>query len=183
MTFPIVSASFNETYVVRFLVGDTGDGDNKTTKFLGDSNGHFQGSLECGEDLLELSTVRTLAERVATSTFFQTDGNKFLQRDGVAEDDDVDDDFLAFPLDPGRALSTESEAGVMGIFGGTWQDGSEDAGQFWHDEGGTDSFKILPAENKSSVLSSASDETRTRKAHVSSRIRPGSARRLACRVP
>lgn len=39
------------------------------------------------------------------------------------------------------------------------------------------SVKISPEEGKSSVLSSASDETRTRKAPVSSEIRPGSARR------
>ena len=65
------------------------------------------------------------------------------------------------------------------IFDGTWQDGWEDVVQFWHDEGGPDSFKISPAEGKSSVLSSASDETRTRKVPVSSGIRPGSARRRA----
>ena len=60
-------------------------------------------------------------------------------------------------------MSTESEAEALGIFDGTWQDGSEDAEHFWHDEGGTDSFKVSP-EGKSSVLSSVSDETRTRKA-------------------
>ena len=66
-----------------------------------------------------------------------------------------------------------------GIFDGNWQDGSEDERQFWHDQGGPDSFKISPAEGKSSVLSSASDETRTRKAPVSSGTRPGSGRRRA----
>ena len=45
------------------------------------------------------------------------------------------DGSLAFPCDPGRAWSTEGEAGALGIFDGTWQD---DAGQFWHDEGGLD---------------------------------------------
>ena len=132
-----------------------------------------RGSLECAEESLELSTVRTLAERVlpCDEHFVQTNGNEFLQWDGVAEDDDVDDDSLAFPWDPGRALFTASEAGALGIFDGTWQDGSEDAGQFGHDEGGPDSFQISPAEGKSSVLSSASDETRTRKAPVSSGIR------------
>ena len=38
--------------------------------------------------------------------------------------------------DQGRALSTENEAGAVGIFDSTWQDGSEDARQSWHDEGG-----------------------------------------------
>ena len=42
--------------------------------------------------------------------------------------------------DQGRALSTENEAGAMGIFDNPWQDGSEDAVQFWHDEGGPDSL-------------------------------------------
>ena len=127
-------------------------------------DGHFQGSLECTEESLELSTVRTLAERVLPNN-----GNECLQWDGVAEDDDVEDDSLAFTWDPRRALSTD----------GTWHDGSEDAGPFRHDEGGPDSFKISPAEGKSSVLSSASDETRPRKAPISSELRPGSARRRA----
>ena len=175
------SFTYNETCVVRCSVGYTGVGDKNTTEFKGDSHGHFQGSLERAEESLELSTVRTLAERVfpCDEHFVQTNGNEFLQSDGVAEDDDVDDDSLAFPWDLGRALSTESEAGALRLFDGTWQDGSEDAGQFWHDEGGLDSFKILPAEGKPSVLSSASDETRTRKALVSPEIRPGSARRRA----
>ena len=127
--------------------------------------------MECAEESLELSTVRVLAERVFVSDdqFVQTNGNEFLQWDGVAEDDDVEDDSLAFPWDPRRALSTD----------GTWHDGSEDAGPFWHDEGGPDSFKISPAEGKSSVLSSASDETRPCKAFFSSELRPGSARRRA----
>ena len=37
--------------------------------------------------------------------------------------------------DQGRALSTEDEAGALGTFDDTWQDGSEDAAPFWHDEG------------------------------------------------
>ena len=39
-----------------------------------------------------VSTVRTLAERVlpCDEHFVQTNGNEFLQWDGVAEDDDVD---------------------------------------------------------------------------------------------
>ena len=148
---------------------------------MGDRDGHFQGSLECAEESLEMSIVRKMAERVlpCDEHFVQTNGNEFLQWNRVAEGDDVDDDSLAFPWVPGRALSTESEAGAVGIFDGTWQDGSEDAEQFWHDEGGSDSFKISPAEGKSFVLSCASDETRTRKAPVSSGIRPGSARRRA----
>ena len=79
------------------------------------------GSLECAEESLELSTVRTLAERVlpCDEHFVQTNSNEFLQWDGVAEDDDVDDDSLAFTWDPGGASSTESEAGVLGIFDGT----------------------------------------------------------------
>ena len=127
----------------------------------------------CGESL-ELSTIPTWGESV-----FQTNCNEFHQWDGIAEDDDVDDDSIEFPWDPGRALSTESEAGALGIFDGTWQDGSEDVAQFWHDDVEPDSSKISPAEGKSSVLSSASDETRTRKFLVSSEIRPGSARRQA----
>ena len=42
--------------------------------------------------------------------------------------------------DEGKALSTENEAGALGIFDNPWQDGSEDAVQFWHDEGGPDSL-------------------------------------------
>ena len=37
--------------------------------------------------------------------------------------------------DQRRALTTENETGDLGIFEGTWQDGSEDAAQFRHDEG------------------------------------------------
>ena len=37
-------------------------------------------------------------------------------------------------------LSTEDEAGALRIFDCTWQDGSEDALQFWHDEGVHDSL-------------------------------------------
>ena len=131
------------------LFGYTGVGGKNTTEFMGHSDHHLQGSLECAEESLALSTVRTLAERVlpCDEHFVQTNCNEFLQWDGVAEEDDVDDDSLAFPWDPGRAWH--------------WQDGSEDAGQFWHDEGGLNSL----------------DETRTRKAPVSSGIRPGSAGR------
>ena len=45
--------------------------------FTGDSDGHLQGSLECAEESLELSTVRTFAERVLLSDeqFVQTDGD------------------------------------------------------------------------------------------------------------
>ena len=42
--------------------------------------------------------------------------------------------------DQGRALSTENEAGALGIFDNPWQDGSEDTARFRHDEGGLDSF-------------------------------------------
>ena len=34
-----------------------------------------------------------------------------------------------------KALSTEDEASAPGIFDSTWQDGSGNAVQFWHDEG------------------------------------------------
>ena len=58
------------------------------------------------------------------------DKRQFLQWDRVVEDDDVDDDSLTFPWDPGWVLSTESGAGALGIFGGIWQDSSVDAEQF-----------------------------------------------------
>ena len=38
-----------------------------------------------------------------------------------------------------RALSTENEAGALGISDSTWQDGSGGARQSWHDEGRPDS--------------------------------------------
>ena len=82
------SLTFNETCVVRCTVFYTLVGDKNTTECMGDNDGHFQGSLECAEESLKW--------------------------DGVAEDDDVDDDSLAFPWDPGRALSTESDAGTPG---------------------------------------------------------------------
>ena len=44
-------------------------------------------------------------------------------------------DDLDIGRDAGKALSTEDEAGALGIFDSTWQDGSGDAVQFWHDEG------------------------------------------------
>ena len=49
---------------VSFDVGYTGVGDRNITEFIGDSDGHFQGSLDCAEESSELSTVRALAERV-----------------------------------------------------------------------------------------------------------------------
>ena len=69
----------NETCVVRCSAGYTGVGDKNTTEFMGDSDGHFQGSLECAEESLELSTVRTLAERVfpCDEHFVQTNCNEF----------------------------------------------------------------------------------------------------------
>ena len=75
------------------------------------------------EESLKLSIVRTLAERVlpCDEHFVQTNGNEFLQWDGVAEDDEVDGDSLTW------ASSSESEAGALGILNGTLQDGSEDA--------------------------------------------------------
>ena len=122
------SFTYNETCVVRCSVGYRGVGDKNTTEFMGDSDGHFQGSLECVEESLELSTVRTLAERVlpCDERFVQTNGNEFLQRDGVAEDDDVGDDPLAFPWNqagpcPLRVRQAPWESG-------TWQHGSGDAG-------------------------------------------------------
>ena len=74
-------------------VVDTGVGDKNTTEFRGNSDGHLQGSLECAKESLELCTVRTLAERVlpCDEHFVQTDSNEFLD-----DDDDVDDDSLAF---------------------------------------------------------------------------------------
>ena len=130
------SESFSLTYnenVCRspFCGLHTGVGDKNIPEFKGDSNGHFQDSLECAEGSLELSTVRTLAERVLPCD----------EHNGVAEDD-VEDDSLAFSWDRGRALSIESEAGALGIFDGTWQDGSEDAGQFRHDEGGPEQLRF-----------------------------------------
>ena len=112
------SLTYNETCVVRCSVGYTGVGDKNIPEFMGDSDGHLKGSLECAEKSLELSTVRTLAERVlpCDEHFVQRNCNEFLQWDGVAEDDDVDDDSLAFAWDPSRAFSTESEAGALRSF-------------------------------------------------------------------
>ena len=114
--------------------------------------------MECAEESLEWSTVRTLAKRVlpCDEHFVQSNGSEFLQWDGVAEDDDVDDDSLAFPWDPGRALA-----------------------QSCHDEGGPDSFKIFASRGQVFRAGLRLGETRTRKAPVSSGIRPGSARRRA----
>ena len=49
-------------------------------------------------------------------------------------------DDLDIGRDAGEALSTENEAGALVIFDSRWQDGSEDAVQFRHDEGGPDSL-------------------------------------------
>ena len=69
--------TYNETCVVHRSVGYMGVGDKNTPEFIGDSDGHLQGSLECAEESLELSTVRVLAERVLLSDdhFVQTDGD------------------------------------------------------------------------------------------------------------
>ena len=64
--------------------------------------------------------------------------------------------------DQGRALSTENEAGALGIFDNPWQDGSEDAVQFWHDEGGPDS-----------LASAVEDESRQGKGHPARPPRAG----------
>ena len=58
------SLTHNETCVVRCSAGCTRVDDKNTPEFTGDSDGHVQGSLECAEESLELSTVRTLAEGV-----------------------------------------------------------------------------------------------------------------------
>ena len=41
---------YNETCIVRCLVGDTGVDDNDTTELKGDSDGHLQDSLGCAEE-------------------------------------------------------------------------------------------------------------------------------------
>ena len=58
--------TYNETFVVRFSVGDTGAGDRNVTEFVHSSNGHLQGCLECAEALLELFTIRMLVECICT---------------------------------------------------------------------------------------------------------------------
>ena len=45
-------------------------------------------------------------------------------------------------LDQGRALSIDNEAGALGIFDNTLQDGSEEVAPFWHDEGGPDRWGL-----------------------------------------
>ena len=62
------SLTYYETCVVRCSVGYTGVGDKNIPEFTSDSDGHFQGPLECAEESLEVSTVRTLAQRVLPST-------------------------------------------------------------------------------------------------------------------
>ena len=52
--------------------------------------------------------------------------------------------------DQGRASSTESQTTDPGIFDGTWQDGSEDAAQFRHDETVPDSLGQERAEEEAS---------------------------------
>ena len=95
------SFNYNETCVVRCSLGHTGVEDKNTTELQGDRRSP-PGLLGVS---LELSTVRALAERVLPCDhhFVQTNGKIFLQWDGVAEDDDVNDDSLAFPWDPARA--------------------------------------------------------------------------------
>ena len=72
------SLTYNETCIVRCLVGDTGVGDKNTIEFFGDSDGHLQGIAECAEESLELSTFRALVERLLSCDehFVQTDGNE-----------------------------------------------------------------------------------------------------------
>ena len=67
------SLSYNETCVIRYLVGDTGAGDRNVTEFFRGSNGHVQGSLEPAK----LSTIRLSAECVLRRDdhFVQTDGD------------------------------------------------------------------------------------------------------------
>ena len=43
------SLTYNETFVVRSSMGDTGAGDRNVTEFLHSGNGHLQGCLECAE--------------------------------------------------------------------------------------------------------------------------------------
>ena len=61
--------------------------------------------------------------------------------------------------DQGRALSTENEAGALGIFDGTWQDGSEDARQSWHGEGRPDSCASVVKDRNASRERPASTST------------------------
>ena len=61
---------------MRGSVGYPGVGDTNIPEFIGDSDGHLQGSLECAGESLELFTVRALAKRVlpCADHFVQTDG-------------------------------------------------------------------------------------------------------------
>ena len=56
------SLTYNEMCVVHCSAGYTGVGDKNTPEFIGDSDDHLEGSLECAEASLELSTVRVLAK-------------------------------------------------------------------------------------------------------------------------
>ena len=71
--FECFSLPYNETCVVRCSTV----GNKDIPEFTDDSDGHLQGSLECAEESLEFSTVRTLAERVlpCDDHFLQTDGD------------------------------------------------------------------------------------------------------------
>ena len=175
------SFTYNETCVVRCSVGYTGVGDNNTTEFIGDSDGHFQGSFECAEESLELSTVRTLAERVLSCDehFVQINGNKFLQGTELLR-------TTTWMTIPSRSSETQAEPCSPRVRQAPWESSTAPGGTVRRTRGSfgmtktdPDSFKISPAEGKSSLLSSALYETRTRKAPVSSEIHPGSARRQA----
>ena len=61
--------------------------------------------------------------------------------------------------DEGKALSTENEAVTLGIFDNPWQDCSEDAVQFWHDESGPDRFvSAVKDKNAPQTCASTSNE-------------------------
>ena len=64
--------------------------------------------------------------------------------------------------DQGRTLSTENEAGAVGIFDNTWQDVSEDAVQFWHDHGGHDSLASTVEDKSAPRRRQASRSTSSR---------------------
>ena len=72
-------------------------------------------------------STRKILEKLKSYLFFKSSLCGFL---GRSRRNSVIDQ------DQGRALSTENDAGALGIFDNTWQDGSEDAAQSWHDEGG-----------------------------------------------
>ena len=74
------SLTYNETFVVRSSVGDTGAGDRNVTEFVHSSNGHLQGCLECAEALAELFTIRMLVECICT--FPMAEGSKLSSHQG-----------------------------------------------------------------------------------------------------